>query len=292
MKLHCILLGMAIVALLPLQQAIACDGKVDVGATVIMRGYSPFDAVDKRHTVEIAVENLSSEPCRFGLGFERSASDAKLGGILTYRFMHDSIDLFAEMASAESPVIAVDVDGGQRKRLSAEVVIPRGQYVAPGQYRAGAHIYLYSIKDSRVQKVEARKIEFVQEIEPEFSISVAGGGQKTTMDFGVLAEGAEKSVKLRARSNTDYKLVVASDNDGKMILTPPVTGRTWSVGYAAKLDGTQLALNSGETSTSAISTQSGGYVDHDLDVTIKETEDKRAGTYKDILTIVIEAASP
>jgi hypothetical protein len=64
------------------------------------------------------------------------------------------------------------------------------------------------------------------------------------------------------------------------------------VDYDARLDGNRLALSAGESSTAAISTQSGGYVAHDLEVTIGDADNKRAGIYKDVLTIVIQAAFP
>jgi len=286
------LAGFVVSTGLAIPAALACNGQLDVGSQLVATGYSPFDPADKQNIVRISVENTSEESCRFGIGFDYTANGGQLGGQLSYQLSYEGRSLLGSPANVPNPDLMLDVGGGERRTLDLKFVVSRGQFVTPGDYEDGIKVSLFSKSDGKFTELSKRDVVLVQRVAPEVSISIAGAGQKTTLDFGVLTQGATRDVKLSARSNTDYKLIVASDNNGKLGLTPPVSGNDWTVDYNAKLDGSALDLQRDKWSTSALAVAAGGLVEHNLEVTIGETDAKRAGTYKDVLTIVIEAATP
>jgi spore coat protein U-like protein len=287
-----LLLGFVVSTGFAVPAAIACDGQLEFGPRVVANGYSPFEPVDKQDQVRLSLENSSEQSCRFGLGFDYLPTGGKLGGELSYELTYDGRPLLGSSSAAAQPDLMLDIEGGQRKSLDLKFAIPRGQFVAPGEYADNIKVTLFYINDADVIELTSREITLVQNVYSDFSISVAGAGQQTTVDFGNLTQGASRNVKLAARSNTDYKLVLSSDNKGQLRLTPPVEGKDWTVDYDAVLDSRTLDLGKGEWSTSALAVTSSGLVEHHLEVTIGSTEAKRAGTYKDVLTIVIEAATP
>jgi len=286
------LAGFVVSTGLAIPAALACDGQMDVGSRLVATGYNPFDPADKQNIVQISVENTSDDACRFGIGFDYSANGGELGGELSYQLSYEGRYLLGSPVNDPSPDLMLDVEAGERKTLDLKFVVSKGQFVTPGDYGDSIKVSLFSMADGNVEELSERDVLLVQRVTPEFSISVAGAGQKTTLDFGVLTQGATRDVKLSTRSNTDYKLTVASDNNGKLTLTPPVSGKDWTVDYDAKLDSSTLDLQRDEWSTSALAVAAGGLVEHNLEVTIGSTDAKRAGTYKDVLTIVIEAATP
>lgn len=286
------LAGFVVSTGLAVPAALACDGQLDVGSQLVATGYSPFDPADKQNIVQVSVENNSEESCRFGIGFDYSANGGKLGGQLSYHLSYDGRSLLGSPDNVPNPDLMLDVGGGERKTFDLKFVISRGQFVTPGDYEDRIKVSLFSMADSKVSELSKRDVVLVQRVAPEFSISVAGAGQKTTLDFGVLTQGATRDVKLSTRSNTDYKLTVESENSGRLRLTPPVSGKDWTVDYNAKLDSSALDLQRDKWSSSALAVNAGGLVEHNLEVTIGPTDAKRAGTYKDVLTIAIEAATP
>ncbi len=292
MKFTKLLLGSLIALIAPVQAAFACEGSVEFGPSISATGYSPFDPVDKKYLTPLTLENNSQETCRFGLAFERSSIDGELGGELSYSLTYETINLFAAASPQKEPVIVVDVEAGERERLDLEFVIQRGQFVAPGAYSDQVTAYLFLISDQDTVMVNDRQAKISLKVEPDFGINIAGAGQRTTLDFGILEEGAEKNVKLRARSNTNYQLVVSSEHDGQLMLTPAVPGQSWTIPYQLSLDEHSLPLDQSDWSSSPLPVASGGYVEHNLDVIIGETDDKRAGSYRDVVTVKIQAARP
>jgi len=286
------LAGFVVSTGLVVSAALACEGRIDVDSRLVATGYSPFDPADKQNIVPVSVENTSEERCRFGIGFDYSPNGGQLGGQLSYQLAYEGRSLLDSPANDSSPDLMLDVEAGERRTLDLKFVVSRGQFVTPGDYKDSLKLSLFSVSDGNFIELSERDVVLVQRVAPDFSISIAGAGQKTTLDFGVLTQGASRDVKLSARSNTDYKLIVASDNDGKLRLTPQVSGKDWTVDYSAKLDSSTLDLQRDQWSTSALAVAAGGLVKHNLEVTIGATDAKRAGTYKDVLTIVIEAATP
>jgi len=286
------LAGFVVSTGLSMSAALACDGKLDVGSRLVATGYSPFDPADKQNIIRISVENTSEQSCRFGIGFDYSATGGKLGDELSYQLSYKGSSLLGSPVNDSSPDLRLDVEAGVRRTLDLKFVVSKGQFVRPGDYEDSIKVSLFSKSDKNFTELSKQDVVLVQKVAPDFSISIAGAGQKTTLDFGVLTQGATRDVKLSTRSNTDYKLTVASDNNGKLRLTPPVSGKDWTVDYDAKLGSSTLNLERDKWSTSALAVDKGGLVEHNLEVTIGSTDAKRAGTYKDVLTIVIEAATP
>ena len=70
-------------------------------------------------------------------------------------------------------------------------------------------------------------------VNSQMTLTVAGGGRKTTVNFGDFVDGATRSVQLLAYSNQGFHLVVSSDNAGVMKPIDPVAMAEgqWRVRY-------------------------------------------------------------
>jgi hypothetical protein len=124
------------------------------------------------------------------------------------------------------------------------------------------------------------------------SVNLKGGELATTLSFGALAKGQQRTVEIQARGNQSYRLDVSSDHRGVMTLTPRIQGQDWSVPYMAALAGQNLDLSRGASLRDLPPTRPESDASHPLVITIGEVGQKRAGRYEDVITIEILAAKP
>jgi hypothetical protein len=103
--------------------------------------------------------------------------------------------------------------------------------------------------------------------------------------FNTLTTGMSRSLILEAKSNTEYTLSFTSSHGGKLSLDPPITGQSWVIPYRMTVDGAPFALNGQPLSLGAASVS--GQQSHSLTFQIIDADRKRAGRYKDVITVRI-----
>lgn len=129
-------------------------------------------------------------------------------------------------------------------------------------------------------------------VERVVSVNVAGGDAETTLNFGRLAGGDQRTVVIQARSNEPYQLDVSSDNAGALALAPAVPGQAWKIPYMISLDGQRLDLSRSVTLHAQPATRPEADARHTLVVTIGDVGQKRAGRYEDVVTVGVRGALP
>ena len=121
-------------------------------------------------------------------------------------------------------------------------------------------------------------------VPPIFEINIAGSGQYTSVDFGEITAGRSAAVVFETRATSDHSLHFKSQNNGYLVRDGSDSGETSRIAYSLKVDGQPIGLSgpaflqfkaqAGETSRRFL-------------FTVGDTAQKRAGLYKDIITVWI-----
>jgi len=156
----------------------------------------------------------------------------------------------------------------------------------PGGYVHSFETKLHAAPDARppesAEQLQTRALRLSVAVPAHLSINIAGAGVRKTIDFGELIEGERKQVRLETRSNQRFQLDVLSRNGGVLAMAPPY--ETSLVPYAMVLDGKALKLP--DTVGPFAGTGLAGS-QFDIEFTIGDVLNKRAGLYRDEVTIEI-----
>ncbi|MBV9044023.1 MAG: hypothetical protein JO167_07225 [Alphaproteobacteria bacterium] len=114
-------------------------------------------------------------------------------------------------------------------------------------------------------------------------LSFAGAATTLTMDFGALASNATQTINVSAQATVPFDISWSSENNGVM---KNVGSTGWSVPYTATLNGTGVSNSTPYSDTTLGGTQ-GAITSLPLVVTVGDASSKRAGTYRDVVTITI-----
>lgn len=292
--LICALVGAAALAVLrPGTADAACSGRIrsaDVTPTI---GYDGFAPVEASTINDVRIDNTGSDDCAYWLAFYRNpTAPARLGGQIVYE-LRSLAGL--ELLTNRPPTVAPDrflatgvVRGGQTDRVEYQWRLLRGQVVPAGTYTDTVDLRLFEAGTNTL--LDTRALALTAAVDASVSINLAGANVSSphsyTMDFGVLETGETKSVQIQVRSNQRFRLDVTSAHGGRMQLTPP--SGSWWVDYLATLDGRTLQFPDSLGPFDA-TTVNGANLQ--FQVTIGEVADKRAGTYRDEVTISIVPAT-
>jgi hypothetical protein len=272
----------------------ACQGQIVSGTTITGKtAYDPFEFTGVTDQFSIGIRNNGAQSCVFAVAFTATSTPAKLGGALSYTLTDlNGATVLSAIAGGQPPSLqSPPVNVNAKQDIPFNAVILPGQFSAPGAYSDTLSVMaqLYAVENGAYTLLERVPLSISYAVKAVMTVNIAGGGLATTLDFGSLAQDAQQAVRIQARSNLCYALKVTSDNGGVLVLTPSVAGRTWQIPYRALLDGHPLDFSKGAELPYA-SPSSIGPANHTLAVTIGNISQKRAGLYKDIITIEILAA--
>jgi hypothetical protein len=277
-----------------------CQGRIGPETTVSGRtAYDPFSPADVADDYRISVRNDGTEPCIFGLLFRSSDARHALSGRLAYDLTGgggSSLLTSASFANAPMARLKTPIAPATTGVIEFQISIPRGQFAAPATYRDDIELQLYALdpsgrpNSSRALQTATLAISYT--VPPVLSVNLKGGETATTLGFGTLVRGEQRSVAIEARSNQTYQLAVRSDNHGALALTPQLPGQNWSVRYSVALAGRQLDLSSAAALYNLPATRPESDASFPLTVTIGEVGQKRAGRYEDVINVEIQPAIP
>ena len=263
--------------------------------------YNPFQAGASTAEVSFTVRNADSKPCDASFAFFRLGTpQARAGGVaaLNYQLMGGSGPIIQAAAAPPSTLAGGNATQsimvGARQTYTAHAMISAGdgQVAGPGIYTDQLTLGLYH-RPERTAYTKAADAPLIVTIvvNSQMTLAVAGGGRKTTLNFGDLFDGATRSVQLLAYSNQGFHLVVSSDNAGVMKPTDKValSEGQWRVPYKIALNrGAQVDLSQQRTISlgQGATTKSGLAIP--IDVQIGSTKGQRAGFYRDVITVAID----
>ncbi len=276
--------------------ASACQGRIGPETSISGKtAYDPFSPTDLVDDYRISISNTGAEPCGFALLFRGRTARPSLGNTLAYEITSANLSLVTSAAASLAPLarLSTPLPPSATGTLEFQLVIPRGQFAPPDIYPDTIDLELYALDASGRASGAALQVATLAisyTAQRILAVNIAGAEQ-TTLSFGTLAEGQERSVTIQARSNLSYRLDVASDNRGALVLTPKLPGRDWSVPYSVTLAGQRLDLAAASSLRGLPPTRPEGDASFPLTVTIGAVGEKRAGHYQDVITIEIQPAA-
>jgi hypothetical protein len=292
--LFCAAAGMAS----PLRAA-ECQGSIGPRTSIVGRtGYDPFNPADLADDFSLSISNTGAAPCGYALLFRSRAVHPVLGGTLTYDLTSQtggSLLTNAPATLAPMAPLGAPLAPGGTGAIAFQLVIPRGQFAAPDTYRDTLDLELYALDANgraASSALQTATLAIAYTVPRVLSVNIKGGETATTLAFGALASGQQRTVAIEARSNQTYQLDVSSDNHGALALTPKLPGETWSVPYSVTFAGQPLNLAGAAGLYSLPATRPESDASYSLTVTIGDVAQKRAGRYKDVITVEIKAAIP
>jgi hypothetical protein len=277
--------------------AAACEPQVAPRSASVTAAYNPFDPAPLFRDIALEVHNSAGDPCYLAIALYSDAGAATAGpsARLAYGVQSPSGgDILNHGVPTPniSASLAADfaVPGGETVALPLRLAVPAGQVAAPGGYADAIRIALYTVSDGRlIGEPAILPVSFA--VDEVLKVSLMGGGQGATLDFGSMSRGATRTVMLRARANLGFKFTISSENGGTMRL------RSATSAYATSSADYRIAVNGGATfgltHPQTVPGSSGatglGGTNIPVEIVLGETEHLRAGHYRDIVTIAIEA---
>ena len=280
----------------------ACQLSITGPVTQQPLTYNPFQAGAAMAEVSFTVRNGGSRPCDAAFAFFRlGATQAWAGGnsALNYRVLGASgpaiLGAISPPATLSDGSIVPHFIVGAKQTYTAHAIVSvgDGQVVGPAIYTDQLTLGLYhKARDGIYRKAAEAPLIVTISVNSQMTLTVAGGGRRTTVNFGDFVDGATRSVQLLAYSNQGFHLVVSSDNAGVMKPIDPVAMAEgqWRVPYTIAVNRTApvdlsqqktISLGQGATTKSGLAIP--------IDVQIGSTKGQRAGFYRDVITVAIDA---
>ncbi len=186
-----------------------------------------------------------------------------------------------------------DLTGRRQATLEYDVIVPRGQKIDGRGVRLDL-VYAQADPSCRdaacrlVAREERTPLDFDIKLKSVATIALSGGGASGAVDFQTLQTNESRQVALEAVATTPFRVSFESQNAGVLLLQGGERSRAEeTVPYGLRLDG--RAVGEGRPFRGMAVTGTGGDpLKMMLEVTILDARAKRAGKYKDVLTITIE----
>ncbi len=264
--------------------------------------YHPFQGGAAMAEVSFTVRNGDGKPCDAAFAFFRlGAPQARAGNgsALNYQVLGTSGPATQgampppTTLPGASAAINVTIAAKQTYTMHATISVGDGQVVGPGTYTDELTLGAYHrLREGTYRKAAEAPFIVTIGVNSQMTLTVAGGGRKTTVNFGDFVDGATRSVLLLAYSNQGFHLVVRSDNAGVMKPIDPVAMAEghWRVPYTIALNkGAPVELSRRRTISlgQGATTKSGVAIP--VDVQIGSIKGQRAGIYRDVITVAIDA---
>lgn len=265
--------------------------------------YNPFDAGASPAVISFTLKNTDSKPCDAAFAFFKpgvpQASGA--GGSLIYQIQgsggpltQNAVSPPATLPGAASAAY-ITVGAKQTYTAKAALIVSEGQVVPPGTYSDTLYLGIYqSAGGGQYTKAQIPVAPFgaVIGVNSQMTVAIAGAGRKTTLNFGDFVQGATRSVQLQAYANQGFRLIVSSGNAGVMkpVDTQALAEGIWQVPYTIAIN-RMAPVNLSQARLLSLwpsATQKSG-IAIPVDVQVGSIAGQRAGIYRDVITIAIDA---
>lgn len=275
--------------------ALAGEANACVTVTPVSPGqviYDPTSDFPYKEKLKLAVR--ASPGC--GQGVDARIGDleigfvAKSGQAMKFQILGDGNLLGTNPGTAVMQ--SFDLSGTDSTMLEFELKIERGQAVMIGQLEFDI---VYRVSDPSCEGTSCNSptstetIPVALPVEPIriFSLSLAGAA-RGSVDFGNMKTGQQRRIVLTIAATAPYQIFFDSDNDQNLVLGGgPTTRPEEQVPYNMALNGTRVSEAVPYESAAPFGT--GGLTsDAQLDFAIADADGKRAGKYRDVVTITIQ----
>lgn len=220
-------------------------------------------------------------------------NDSEKIGDIEFRAEYRGADLLFD---ANEPVnfAREDFTGRNTARASLSIVVPRGQF-GSGAIKQLEVRYIYLLKQCTdagcvvvpVQHTEILLIDL--RTLTVMSLGIAGSGQNVTIDLGELSSNeVSRRVTVLARSTTAFEITFESKNGQRLKRDDDISGsETNFVPYTAYFNGSEVTDGQAYVEYGRGGT-SGALLSSPFWIELGDVSRKRAGTYRDQVTLTIQ----
>lgn len=258
--------------------------------------YDPFLGGSSSATIVVNISQTSDDNCVLGL----AVYDASQGNTrylrsgpdqLKYRlFTQNGVEIINDSGAPSVVVTGND----HSKRVSFLAQVPAGEIGPAGNYASRVTLRLFDLSSSPVQIDRDVDAEIGLTIEPRGQINIAGAAGApfgstfglSRLDFGELAQGAERRAFVQIRATTPVLVRISSRNRG--VLLSSAAGNQPGLPYEARFDSELLQLAPSGTVTTKAPPASMSGASYPFSVVITgNPEGFPAGLYEDLITFDI-----
>jgi len=307
MALPCRTLMMAAAILLAAEPAMACSLSItDVTSTRWSgsrgQGYDVFSQERVAQAVTFRVQNREGGCAFFAtvvpVSFTGSGAGFLRGGPqpLIYQVFKDASGdqrlMPRDLATENEVFISASRAGEGHMPFQFALVVPPQQVVSPGLYQDELEIRVYEGGLATGTLRDMRRIPVVVPVPAVAELSFSQGGAfdpglgSYTVNFHKLQRASRRSIILRARANSGYRVLFRSVNGALRHVDP---GDDSLVPYTMMVDGAVTPLQPGasrEGITNPMSTDIGGR-QHNIEFVVGEIGDASAGDYRDTISLTV-----
>lgn len=251
-------------SLLQGQIALACEGRITQTpmAPVV---YDPLTARDLSVPLQLVLRNTGAAVCRYHVHIKPDGPQTP------------SVRFTVEADDGGQQVISDQLAPNDDTIIDLILGIDAGLMIAPGDVLLGYSVRLTA--DKLGMELDNAVFTVPLKVLPVVSLTIAGAGIRGTMNFGELAEGAQRSVILHTRANIPYRLDVSSRHRALSLQGSTAAPQ---IPYVLLIDGVPLS-----TLNASLEIVSGGGASHTLTAQIGVIGMALAGLYTDTVTIEI-----
>jgi hypothetical protein len=266
--------------------AAACFSVGVAGGNAVTVNYSPLSNADTVQDFQIQLQNISCGSVAPLVGVSNGPTDDS--GVETGP--RTVLSFNAQIDSGGTPVV-LSVDSNQLETANAGIVANGSAIGTTWHLRIPAHsVVPYAQRDFTIYAIGAVGGSYVStaatvhlEVAPIAQVFFAGSAPTLTVDFGELTTGEQQALAVHAQATVPFDIHWSSENAGALKL-----GTTsWTVPYTATFDGANVDNDTTVYSDTSSGGTDGADVALPLVVTVGDAANKRAGTYRDVVTITI-----
>jgi hypothetical protein len=267
--------------------AAECRGSLGRLTAELTESYDPFAPQDMMQHYTLPVRNQGIAPCTFAVEFSTGHLPLSFEKKFRYELLNKA---GASLSFPDATLVTPLVHPGTEYKLTFLAAVPRGQTALPGMYHDKIEASLHDANDhSKRYALDRASLYLSCKVRSIVNVSIAGAGLHTALDFGELQTGDRRAVMLQIQANQRYSLQIQSEHGGVLALSPPLPGEDWSVDYSLLIDNKPVNLRS----RAAVYFHAPAIIDnvqHKLSVSIGDVSRKRAGLYRDVISITITAS--
>jgi hypothetical protein len=259
----------------------------------VIEGYDPFDNSVPQGTYDVTFRNDGGTACRFFPAFVTDGSGLGLssGGASRLRYTlydmtsGDDVTPLAGRTLHDANSRIVEVAAGSQQLVRYELNV--GVDTLPEDGRFTQRLFLVAEGDSNAE-IASRNITVGINIRPSAIIGLSGAFRRVNgqadVDLGELRSGvAAVPLQLNVLSTRAYTLEFKSLNGGKLKLA----GTEWDIPYRILLGDQSVDAAGGATVSPSSTTTTTQQDSLALGFDIGSVDNKRAGTYSDLITISV-----
>ena len=256
--------------------------------------YDPTSAFPLRERILVTLR--ASEGCGQdaddGIGVIAIGFTKRLGTTLVLEVIEKGLNVLSSDDRFDRSV-SYDFTGQKTAVVEFDLIVARGQRIRDKKVELDL---VYSLADPACANAACRAAPREERVPVVFNvemmsiarIALSGGRRNGVLDFGTLTTNEQKQIAVDVTSTTPFKVTFDSEHDGKMLLNggdPSKAEET--VPYALTLNGQPVSDDVDYEDSSATGT-GGQALALMLVATILDASAKRAGEYRDVVTIRIE----